>query len=502
MKLPRLLSPLTLSRPIGLLLSSFIILISSLGAAESAAPNIVLIFADDLGWADVGYHGHTDFYETPHIDKLAKSGMVFTNAYAAAGNCAPSRACLLSGNYTPRHHVYAVTSTDRGPKNLQRLVPIPNKSGLAPSMVTVADALKSAGYATGIFGKWHLDGKDGAEPGDQGSDTVVEVDKDPNKRKHRPEDPKGMFTITRETLEFAKKSAADKKPFFAYVSHFAPHSAHEARPATLKKFQEKKPGEKHANALYAACIYDLDTTVGLLIEGLEKLGLAENTLVIFTSDNGGTPVSLQEPLRGNKGAYYDGGIREPFVAYWPGKIPAGTTNATPVINVDLFPTFLAAAGAPVPAGKILDGESLLPLFTQSAPALQRPSIFWHFPGYLDDPIIRPRDPVFRSRPVSVIRSGDWKLHLYHEEFLLDGGIASLAKNRCVELYNMTADPGERHDLAQKEPARRDALLAELQAWLKSTNALVPTTANPAFEPGAKPEKKGRGKGKNKADSEE
>src|SRR5690606_28806875 len=161
-------------------------------------------------------------------------------------------------------------------------------------------------------------------------------------------------------------------------------------------------------------------SVGQLLDCMKSLGLDRNTLVVFTSDNGATNASSQEPLRGNKGGYYEGGIREPFIVRWPGKVQPGTTCSVPVINVDLFPTFLDAAGAPVPEGKILDGESLLPLMTQQG-ELKRDSIFWHFPGYLDRPVLRGRDPLFRTRPVSVIRKGDWKLLLYHEEWQLDGG---------------------------------------------------------------------------------
>jgi len=474
----------------------FLVLFSaSAVAAAPRPPNIVFIFADDLGWKDVGWQG-SDFYETPNLDALAKQGMVFTSGYAAAGNCAPSRACLLSGTYTPRHHVYAVGSTDRGPKEAQRLVPIPNRSGLAKANVTIADALQAAGYATGIFGKWHLDGPEGAPPGEQGFDTVhqsyhawkdSEVDD--------PENPKGVFSLTRGAGEFMTKNR--DRPFFVYLAHYAIHTALQASPATLAKFQAKAPGAQHKNPLYAACLYDLDASVGLLLKKLTELGLEQNTLVVFTSDNGGTQQSSQEPLRGNKGSYYEGGIREPFIVRWPGVTRPGSTCAVPVINVDLFPTFLAAAGAPVPAGKILDGESVLPLLRGES-SLQRTSIFWHFPGYLDNPVIRGREldvrTGFRSRPVSVIRQGDWKLHLFHEEWQLDGGRARLDSNHAVELYHLGDDIGERHDLAATQPAKRDALLADLLAWIKSTDALLPTQPNPQYSPasatgtGKKPKK--------------
>jgi len=472
--------------------------------AAASRPNIVLIFADDLGWKDVGWQG-TDFMETPNLDRLAKEGMVFTAGYAAAGNCAPSRACMLSGTYTPRHHVYAVGSTDRGAKVSQRLVPVPNKNGLPKSVVTFADALKAAGYATGHFGKWHLSGKDGAQPTQQGFDVSfdsfgegeVKEGSEGNKA-GPPSDPKGVFTLTRKAGEFIE--ANKDKPFFCYLAHHAIHTPLQGRPETLAKFQAKKPGAQHNNALYAACTYDLDASVGLLLAKLKELGLEQNTLLVFTSDNGGLQTSSQEPLRGNKGSYYEGGIREPFIVRWPAVTKAGSRCDVPVINVDLFPTFLAAAGAPVPEGKVLDGESLVPLL-RGGTALKRQAIFWHFPGYLDNPVIRGREldvrTGFRSRPVSVIHKGDWKLHLYHEEWQLDGGREKLASNNAVELYNLAADIGERNNVANANPAKRDELLNDLLAWFKSADALVPTQPNAQYDPAATtgPGKQGRKKNK-------
>lgn len=453
--------------------------------SAATQPNIVLIFADDLGWKDVGYQG-SDFNETPHIDSLAAEGMVFTAGYAAAGNCAPSRACLLSGNYTPRHSVYAVQSTDRGPKREQRLVPIPNKSGLAQDNVTLADALKSAGYATGIFGKWHLGGPDGAPPEEQGFDTVFESKS--GWGNSQADNPKRIFSLTEAACDFMEQNR--ERPFFVYLSHYAIHSALQARPETLAKFKAKAPGAQHNSALYAACLYDLDAGVGRLLQKLNELQLDDNTLVVFTSDNGGTQKSSQEPLRGNKGCYYEGGIREPWIMRWTGVTKPGSQCDVPVINQDLFPTFLALAGADLPAGKTLDGESLLPLL-KGGEGLQRESIFWHFPGYLNGPVIRGREldlrTDFRTRPVSVIHQGDWKLHLYWEEWLLDADQKrELATNGAVELYNLKEDIGERHNLADSHIAERDRLLDDLLVWLEATDALIPSQPNPAYAPASKP----------------
>jgi arylsulfatase A-like enzyme len=429
-------------------------------------PNIVLIFADDLGWKDVGWNNDGGFIETPNLDRLKSQSMTFTSAYASAGNCAPSRACMLSGKYTPRHGVFAVDDTDRGPKDKFRLVPIPNNQQLKPEFVTMAEALKAQGYVTGHFGKWHL-GSDakGTGPRQQGFDV--------SPRELVPagtgaeDDPKKMFSITRAAIDFIETNRS--RPFFAFVSHHAVHTALAARSATLAKFREKakNAASPHVKALYAACIADMDDTVGMLLKKLTELDLDKNTLVIFTSDNGGTGPSLNEPLRGAKGGYYEGGIREPFLARWPGIIKPGSTCDTPIINVDLYPTFIAASDGK-PAGD-LDGVSLVPLF-KGGSKLDRAAMFWHFPGYLDNPVPRGRDPVFRTRPISVIRKGDWKLHLYHEEWLLDGGRSALATNRAVELYNIKTDIGERTDLANQETARRDELLDDLLAWIEKTKA--------------------------------
>lgn len=448
-------------------------------AKQRRPPNILFILADDLGWRDVGYQG-SDFYETPNIDKLATQGMVFRHAYAAGANCAPSRACLMSGQYTPRHGIYAVDSTLRGPRELMRMVPIPNTQELAPQKVTMAEALRDAGYATAHFGKWHLGDKGGSEPKAQGFDVSYNPRPNPNQKRDEPEDPKGLYTMTRAAGDFIEKNK--DRPFFVYLAHHAIHTALEARPSSLAKFKAKAKGAQHGAALYAACLYDLDDGIGQLLARLDRLGLADNTLVLFTSDNGGTQQSSQEPLRGNKGCYYEGGIREPMIVRWPGVVKPGNTCDAPVMNIDFYPTFVDVAGAKPPAGTILDGESLVPLIKGKAKSTRRPSLFWHFPGYLDTKVIRGRDPVFRTRPTSVIRKGDWKLHLFHEEWQLDGGRAQLATNRAVELYNLRDDPGEHNDLANSNPRKRDELLDDLLRWIADIKAPLPTERNEAYRP--------------------
>lgn len=441
-------------------------------AAAADRPNIILIFADDLGWQECGFTG-SDFNETPHLDRLAKQGMVFTQAYAAAGNCAPSRACLISGQYTPRHGVYAVGSTDRGPEERMRLKPIKNCSGLAAREFTLPKALKAAGYTTAMFGKWHLDGSQGSKPQDH-FDVVKVEGHSLNSRNEQ--DPKGVFSIATAACEFIE--ANRQGPFFAYLPHYAIHSALQSRPETLAKFKNKTPGKLHSDPASAACLAELDESIGIVLKKLTDLGLDQNTLVVFTADNGGTHVS-QEPLRGKKGCYYEGGVREPMIVRWPGVVTPGTRCDVPVINVDFYATFAALAGAKLPTDRPLDGANLQPLFT-GAKQLDRAAIFWHFPGYLDGPVPRGRDPLFRTRPVSVIRKGDWKLHLYHEEWQLDGGRENLAANHAVELYNVVADPREMSDVAATQATKRDELLDDLLTWIKQTPAPLPSETNPRW----------------------
>jgi arylsulfatase A-like enzyme len=476
-------------RPLLLALSWLLLLPARLAAAENPnatntlpRPNILLILADDLGARDLAFQG-ADFHTTPNLDQLSRQGMVFTQGYAGAGNCTPSRACLWSGQYTPRHGVYAVDSTERGPRDQMRLRAVPGKSGLAPAVTTLPEALKTAGYATALFGKWHLGGPDGAPPEQQGFDLVFDPRAaDPNAPGTDPQDPKSMFSLTQAAGDWMQQHTNQR--FFAVVSHHAIHSALEARPETLKTFAAKRPGPQHTNVPYAACLADFDDSVGQLLGRLKDLGLVTNTLVVFTSDNGATQQSSQEPLRGNKGCYYEGGIRVPLFMRWPGVIRADSRSGIPVAHLDLFPTLLDVAGVPIPAELKLDGESLLPLLrNQRLP--QRRALFWHFPGYLDTPVIRGRDPVFRTRPVSVIRKGDWKLHLFHEEWLLHGGRAGLATNNAVELYNLVSDLGERKNLAGAA-AKRDELLKDLLAWIEETGAPLATDPNAKPAPKAKP----------------
>jgi arylsulfatase A-like enzyme len=445
----------------------------------SRPPNIVFVFADDLGWADVPFQG-SDFMETPRLEALRQQGMTFTNAYASMANCAPSRACMLSSMYSPRHAVYAVQSTKRGPVSEMRLQPVPNVVDLDSNIVTFGEAMREAGYRTGLFGKWHLGFDEGHKPTDQGFDDYLDSRyPNPNRFQDEPDDPKGLFSISRAACEFMEENR--DRPFLAYIAHHAIHTALEARPSSLRKFEEKTPGKQHSDPLYAACTYDLDAAVGVVLDKLEELGLTENTVVLFTSDNGGTQKSSQEPLRGSKGGYYEGGIREPMLVRWPGVVQPGSVCDVPVSNIDFYPTFLEIAGVAPSGTQAMDGESLGPLLSASGD-LQREALFWHFPGYLNDPVVRPRDPIFRTRPVTVVRKGDWKLHLYHEEWQLDGGRARIETNNAVELYNLRDDVGEHNNLALSSPEKREELVDEILNFWKRTGAVLPTEPTRSIVP--------------------
>ena len=452
----------------------------STSPAPPGKPNIVFILIDDLGWKDLGYMG-SKYYETPHIDRLASQGMVFPNAYANAANCAPTRASLLCGQYSPRHGVYTVGSSARGEPKDRRLIPVENSSEVDPAKTTVAEALKEAGYVSAAIGKWHI----GNKPAQHGFDFGID----------RGEmDIKGHFSVsgeyltdllTEKAVDFIRKNNphTTKKPFFLYLSHHAVHTPIRAKQELMESFKKKPADGCHSHAAYAAMIKSVDESVGRIHKTLEELELAGNTLLIFFSDNGGHGTyTCQKPLRGGKGMYYEGGIRVPMFATWPGKVQPGSTCEEPVIGMDFYPTFLQMAGLNAPTGHELDGISLLPLLNGEK-KLGRESLFWHFPCYLQaykGMTDESRDPLFRTRPVSVIRKRDWKLLMFHEEWVLDGGRQNLSVNNAIELYNLKDDIAEQNNLAQIYPGKRDELLEELLDWQKNIRAPVPIDPNPEY----------------------
>ncbi|MDP7061324.1 MAG: sulfatase-like hydrolase/transferase [Planctomycetota bacterium] len=437
-------------------------------------PNILYINVDDLGWMDLTVQGSA-FYETPHIDRLAAQGMTFTNAYAAAANCAPSRACSLSGQYSPRHGVYTVGSAARGKSKNRKLIPIKNTLFLNDDNLTIADILLAEGYATATIGKWHVS-EDPLQNGFEVNIAGGHWGSPSHGGYHSPfdfpncvQEEEGEYLTDRLTDEaIAFMSEQRDQPFFLYLPFYTVHSPLQAKADKKAKYKQKAANEAHRNASYAAMIESLDENVGRLMATLEELGLSDKTLVLFTSDNGGVwNTSKQWPLRAGKGSYYEGGIREPLFVRWPGRVEAGSRSDVPVHGVDFFPTFAEAAVAPIPKQKILDGVSLMPLLLQTG-TLDERALFWHFPIYLQGGNAETTDPLFRTRPGSVVRLGDWKLHEYFE----DGRI---------ELYNLRDDIGEKKNLIAEHPDKAMSLMGRLRDWRARTNAPVPTELNPDYK---------------------
>ena len=457
-------------------------------AAAAAPPNIIYINADDLGVMDVGFNSAR--YHTPNIDKLRSEGMLFTDAYAPAANCAPSRACVMSGQYGPRHGVYTVGNSDRGNAKYRKIIPVKNTEHLKLDNLTIAGALKAGGYKTIHLGKWHL----GDDPTQQGFDINVggytagspkggyflpvkgEV------AKYNDRYPKGTH-IADIFADQASRFIRENRdaPFFMHMAYYLVHSPIQAVPGLVEKYGNPK----NKQAAYASMVEKMDESIGRILAELDAQGLRDNTLVLFSSDNGGIcATSSQAPYRAGKGSYFEGGIREPLVVRWPGRVKAASTCKVPVIGIDFYPTFLEAAGMATPPGKVLDGVSLVPLMTQSGSIADR-TLFWHFPVYLqkyggvkDDS----HDPLFRTRPGSALRQGKWKLHEYFE----DGRI---------ELYDLEADVGERRNVAASHPEKAEELHRLLQQWRKEVRAPVPTERNPEYD--AKAEREAIRKAKKK-----
>ena len=460
-------------RRCGAVLVALLTVCASLPAGESRAgrvdpPNILFVYLDDFGWRDAGFMG-SDFYETPHLDRLAGEGMVFSAAYACAANCAPSRACLLSGQYTPRHGIFNVGTRPRGNAKHRRLEHVPGTTTLDPDIVTWAELLQANGYRTGMFGKWHL----GTTPEQQGFDVAVQHNALPGFRGHLG--PDGQYladVLTDRAIEFIRENR--EGPWCAYLAHFAVHTPLQPKPELLGKYTAKEPGDLHDHVVMATMIQAVDDGVGRILAALEELDLDERTVIVFSSDNGGFgPATDMAPLKGYKGTYYEGGIRVPFFVRWPGVVEAGGESHVPISGIDVFPTLCEIAGFEVPADKTLDGLSLVPLLKGDAEPFEDRALFWHFPAYLQSysVIDEQRDPLFRTRPCSVIRVGRWKLHQYFE----DSGL---------ELYDLADDITESENVAVRHPEKVASLLGRLTAWQEATGAPVPTEPNPEFDAAA------------------
>lgn len=452
--------------------------ILSADASIESKPNIVFILADDLGWTDLGVMG-SDYYETPHIDRLASEGLLFDNAYAAAANSAPSRACMMTGMYTPRHGVYTVSPPDRGDRTKRKFIAIPNTEDVRADFVTMAEALQEQGYQCGHIGKWHLgDDVDGTGPLSQGFIWNIGGNRAgapysyfypyclPDKSKcHLGLDegrPGEYLTdrLTEEAVSFVKSHK--EGPFFLHLSHHAVHTALQAPDSLIAKYRNKTPGKYHSNPVYAAMIEKLDDSVGKICQTVEDLGIADNTIIIFYSDNGGSePVTDNYPLNGGKGTPYEGGTRVPLIIKWPDRIKEGTRISVPVIGTDLYPTFVTMAHGTVASN--LDGKDIFSLIANNE---TERDLFWHFPAYLESYLNEGKS--FRAKPYSSIRSGDWKL-IYNYE---DGS---------MELFNLKEDLSESTDLSQLNPRKRDELYQKLLKWIEETHAPIPTELNPYYQ---------------------
>ena len=447
-------------------------LLTALHSWGASAPNMVLFYADDLGYTDLACQG-SKYYETPNLDRLAKEGMRFTQAYASAANCAPSRASLMTGQYTPRHGIFTVGNSDRGKAQHRKLIPIKNTTILDPKFTTLGEALQARGYRTCVAGKWHLTEdptKDGFHTNFGG--TTWGHPKSyfsPYKNPYLKDGPKGEHLperLGRDVSGWIKENA--ESPFFVYFPFYSVHTPIQSTKELKAKYTKKTGNKSHNNPAYAGMIESMDIAIGQILKTLDDLKIAGNTLVIFTSDNGPHgAISTADPLRGSKGMYYEGGIREPFIARFPGMINAGTTNDTPIHQVDLFPSLVSLAGGKPDSS--LDGLSILPAF--KGEALPERALFWHFPAYLQGYSAGngSASQHFRTTPCGVIRKGDWKLIEYFED-------------NSTELYNLKKDLCEKRNLASKRPEKVKELFAELKAWQKKTRAPIPTEKNPKFRP--------------------
>jgi arylsulfatase A-like enzyme len=428
------------------------------GLATPRPPNILFILADDLGVNDLACYGRRE-HRTPHLDRLAAQGTRFTAAYCAQPICSPSRAAILTGKTPARLHLTTYLP-GRSDCAAQKLLHPPMRQELALEEKTLPEYLKPAGYVSACIGKWHCGGN-GFGPLEQDFDFYHPGQA--NTKPSETEGGKGEYDLTAAAEKFIE--ANRDRPFFLYLCHNNPHINYAAKPELVAS---------HAGAFdptYAALIETLDDSVGRLLAKLDALGLTSNTIVIFTSDNGGlhvpegnhTRITHNTPFRAGKGYLYEGGLRIPLLVRWPGHVPAGRRVDTPIINADWLPTLLELASAspqrrtdfqPAPT---LDGISFASLLTGRGPPLKR-TLYWHFPHYTNQ----------GSQPAGALRDGDWKLVEHYED------------GQC-ELFNLARDPSETTDLAAREARRVARMKRQLAAWRESVGAQT-NAPNPAFDP--------------------
>ncbi|MEM6468950.1 MAG: sulfatase, partial [Planctomycetota bacterium] len=435
---------------------------ATLPTNQATQPNFIFILVDDMGWKDTGFAGN-GFVETPNTDRIAREGIVFSQAYSSAPNCAPSRACIMSGQYPPRHGIYTVVDERHAPGSVHhKILAAHSEDTMDTDVITIAECFQRADYATAAFGMWNLGrGRSGPttatgqgfdlyrKPQDLGFDRQSYFDRD------------GRFitdVFTDLGIRFMEENK--ERPFFLYLPYHAIHAPFKPKAELLAKYQRKARaiGDRDADPVYASMVESVDQNVGRIMDALERLDLYDNTMVIFTSDNGGLP-QFVAPLNGSKGALYEGGIRVPACVWWSGINDAGRTCNTPILGMDWYPTMLDAAGIQRPQQR-LDGASVLTVL-QNTGKVNRDAVFWHFPSY-----------VGRGAPSSAIRMGDWKLIEQYED-------------RSIELYNLATDISESRNLAQSESAKANELYARLMSWQKATEAAIPSESNPNYDPSAK-----------------
>ncbi|RMG32343.1 MAG: DUF4976 domain-containing protein [Planctomycetota bacterium] len=477
-------------------MAAFTVVVVALAAipARAERPNIVFILADDLGWRDLSNEG-SKFYESPNIDRIAREGMKFTRGYAACQVCSPSRASILTGKYPTKHGITtyigdAAGEAWRSRKRYDSHLPAPYERNLRHSEITLAEALRDAGYRTFFAGKWHL-GSKGSWPTDHGFEVNVggwDAGSpiggyfSPWKNPNLPPGPPGEslpLRLGRETANFIEQHRDE--PFFVFLSFYSVHAPIQTTPQLWRKYRDKAEAmgltkirerfifdrrlcvrQVQDCPIYAGMIETMDQAVGIVLQTLDRLSLADRTIVCFTSDNGGVSSgdafsTSNLPLRGGKGRQWEGGIREPFYIKVPGLTRPGSTCDVPVHGIDWYPTLLELAGVSVPEQQDIDGVSLVPLL-KGGTIPERP-LFWHYPHYGNQ----------GGEPSSILLEDRyWKLIFYHED----------GRN---ELYNLKDDPGEQHDVAAQYPERTRRMRQKLDAWLKATGAKFPTP-DPQFDP--------------------
>lgn len=430
-------------------------------------PNVIIILADDLGWSELGCYGNR-FNETPNLDRLAAGGMRFTQAYTTAPVCTPTRIALITGQHPAR-----VGITD--------YLDAKDEKFLSPDYITLNEQLKKAGYHSGLIGKWHLTGdytKKKGEPARHGWDEVIcsETGYISNGDYVHPyffmpdvqAKTEGEYLTDRlntEAVEFIKRNAARPnaaRPFFLYLSHYAVHTRLAGKPDDVAKYKQKEgAGTNHNNPELAAMLERIDNGVGQIVATLSELGLSDNTLILFTSDNGGERnVTSTAPLRGGKSELYEGGIRAPFIAYWPATIKAGAASSQVINTLDIYPTLLELVGKQPSDNLILDGVSLAPLLRGRAEPKPR-TLYWHYP------LAKPH--FLGGRSAGAVRSGDLKLIEYFD-------------NGQIQLFDLANDLGEQTDLSEKLPAQREQLLTQLRQWRRKTVADFQPSANLSRKP--------------------